>query len=71
MQFKQENSESDWTSITGFSMLDVFEMASPPSLTLRMDWSRNIKEDFMLVMLQSVTFETVTSDRAWIDSKEI
>jgi|LauGreDrversion4_2_1035121.scaffolds.fasta_scaffold22052_5 hypothetical protein len=45
-------------------MLDVFEMASPPSLTLRMDWSRNIKEDFMLVMLQSVTFETVTSDRA-------
>jgi hypothetical protein len=57
-------SESDCTSITGLSILEVFLTTRPPLLTCSMDWSKKIREDFIFVMLHKVTLErnTLESD---------
>ena len=59
-QYWQMKSESDCTSITGLSILEVFLTTRPPWLTCSIDWSKNIKDDFMFEMLHRVTFERKT-----------
>lgn len=70
-QYWHMNSESDCTSITGLSILEVFLTTRPPRLTCSIDWSKKIKDDFIFVMLHKVTLERKTLESDWIESREI